>query len=679
MPSRPSPLMIACRQWVVAMGFALLGLVPSLSFAQSACTAMWAIALTGTAAPARLAYFNNSAGTAQKFTTLSFTLSGGTDANALAGDPANGILYYFNRNALTVQSANLNTQVTATIGTIAPAAPGGNANIIGAFIDAAGNLIYLSGGGTYYVAAVSKTGNTTNAVWRTVTYAIGGGSVVSSSGDLYIDQGGQVWLLSSTTPKAAYPLTLAVTAGTPNGTITSSTVGASVTFASTGAIAGGSVDPNTGLNYYGGSTNNQIAYRFNPATGNSETLVDASANTLYTITDMGNCPTAPANPTITKSFNPIYKSGGTNVTSTLTLTFGNTNTAPVWLMSNFTDSFPAGLVVSTIPTASTTCSTPGFTITAGANNIVWAAGGRIPAGGCTVTFRVSATASLTPYVNTIPAGSLTTTAGTNTVASQATLTVGTDFAAGKQVRAGTTDPLTNTATLGVSQTMQYVLTITNSATGGTGSATFTDTLPTLINPVLSISAVQVGGGSCSTATAVVGGRTRITGTLTNALAGSVCTVTVTARGSTTTGTFVNTVTIAALPGTGDPDSTDNSATATVTLTPIANVTISKTNGLGGTVNAGQTVVYTVTVANLGPSAATPSFLLDPGGVPGLSCTNVTCAATGTGAACPIAGSTTMAYLQGSAGSGLGIQLNTFASGHTLTFAVTCGVTATGLP
>lgn len=683
MPTRFSSLKTACRSWLLALGFALLALVPAVSFAQSACTAMWAIVLTGAAAPSRLAYFNNSAGTAQKFTTLTFTLAGGTNANALAGDPSNGILYYFDRAGLTVQSANLNTQVTATVGTIAPAAPnGGNVNIIGAFVDLAGNLIYLSGGGTYHVAAVSKTGNTTNAVWRTVTYAIGGAAVASASGDVYIDQGGQLWLLSSTTPKAAFPLTLAVTAGSPNGTVTTSTVGASVTFASTGAIAGGSVDPNTGLNYYGGNTNNQTAYRFNPATGNSEVLVDASAGTLYGITDMGNCPTAPAKPTISKSFNPAYKSGGIrNTTSTLTITFGNTNTAPIYLMQPFSDVFPTGMRVFNTVTFTSTCNTsvPSATITVGSTSMTWAAGGRIPAGGCSISFPVTATAALTPYVNTIPAGSLTTTAGTNTVATQATLTVGTDFAVAKQVRAGTTDPLTNTATLGISQTMQYVLTITNSASGGTGSATFTDTFPTLITPVLSITAIQLGGGSCTTATAVVGGRTRLTGTMGYAPAGATCTVTVTARGSTTTGTFVNTVTVAAVSSTVDIDATDNNATATVTLTPIANITISKTNGLGGTVTAGQTMVYTVTVANLGPSAAVPSYLLDPGGVPGLSCTNVTCAATGVGATCPGAGSTTMAYLQGNAGAGLGIQINTFSQNQTLTFAVTCGVTATGLP
>ncbi len=85
MPTRFYSLRTACRSWLLALGFALLALVPAVSFAQSACTAMWGIVTTGGAAPSRLGFFNNSAGTAAKFTTLSFTLAGGTNANALAG------------------------------------------------------------------------------------------------------------------------------------------------------------------------------------------------------------------------------------------------------------------------------------------------------------------------------------------------------------------------------------------------------------------------------------------------------------------------------------------------------------------------------------------------------------------------------------------------------------------
>ncbi len=687
MPTRFSLLMTACRSWLMALALLLTALVPSVSLAQSACTAMWAIVSAG--GVARLGYYNGSAGTAQKFTTLSFTIAGAAQANALAGDPNTGRLYHFDRTGLTVNAADLVTMTTSTVGTIAPASPDGNANILGAYIDANSNLIMLSasstGTATYHVATVSKAGNTTNAVWRTVTYAIGGGLPSSGgSGDIYLSQSGQAYLVTNTTPVAAYPLNITITPGLPNGTITASTVGASVTFATGPAtVQGGSVDPNTGINYFAGITANKIVYSFDPASANSEVLVDATAATVESVTDMGNCVIAPAKPTITKSFANTYKAGGTgNTTTTLTITIGNSNSVPIWLTSPLRDLFPSGMTVLNVTGVTNTCNTsvPSATVTVGSTSMTWAAGGRIQNGGCSISFPVTAPAAAAPYVNSIPVGDLITTAGANTVATQATLTVGTDFSMAKQVRSGTTNPLTNTTTVGVLQTMQYVLTISNSSVGGTGSVTFTDSLPARITPLLSINALHSGGGSCSvSSTGPTITPARIFGTVTDALAGSNCVVTVTARGSSTTATFPNTATLAVISTTADVLATNNSATATVTLTPIANVTISKTNGLAGTVVAGQTMVYTITIANLGPSAATPSFLLDPGGVPGLSCTNVTCAPTGTGATCPGAGSTTMAYLQGTAGNGLGIQVNTFSSAQTLTFAVTCGVTATGLP
>ncbi|MES2191887.1 MAG: hypothetical protein V4454_17330 [Pseudomonadota bacterium] len=674
--------MTRLRRWTFVLALIGASLLPSVAFSQSACTAMWGIVSAG--GVARLGYFNGSAGTAQKFTTLSFTIAGTNNANALAGDPSTGLLYHFDRSGLTLNSANLNTMTTSTVGTIAPASPDGNGNILGAYIDASSNLIMLSasaaGTATYHVATVSKAGNTTNAVWRTVTYAIGGGLPSSGgSGDIYLSQSGQAYLVTNTTPVAAYPLNITITPGSPNGTITASTVGASVTFATgPGTVQGGSVDPNTGINYFAGVTANKIVYSFNPAVANSEVLVDATAATVESITDMGNCVLPPAKPTITKSFANTYEAGGTgNTTTTLTITFGNSNTVPIWLMQPFSDVFPTGMKVFNTVTFTSTCNTsvPSATITVGSTSMTWAAGGRIQAGGCSISFPVTATAALTPYVNTVAAGSLTTTSGTNTLPAQATLTVGTDFTLTKQVGTGTSGQLGSSATLGTLQTLQYVITISNSTTGGTGSVTFSDTLPVQITPVLSITAGYAGtaGGSCSTASAVVTGRTVVTGTVTNAQAGSTCTVTITAKGSSTVATFLNTATLVPIATTVDVDPTDNSGTATVTLTA-ANITISKTNGLAGTVQAGQTVVYTVTISNLGPSVAVPSFLKDPS-VAGLSCTNaVACTAAGTGSSCPSAGSSTVAYL--TAG---GIQIDTFNAANTLTFAITCGVTATGLP
>ena len=672
-------------RYCLAAALVALCLLPSAAMAQSACTAMWAIVTTGGAAPSRLAYFNNSAGTAQKFTTLTFTLVG--NANALAGDPATGILYYFDRTGLTLESANLNTGVTATVGTIAPASPNGNAQILGAFIDASSNLIMMSSngpGGNYQVAAVSKVGPTTNAVWRTVTYAIGGGLPTSGgSGDLYLAQSGTVYLMTNTTPSAAYPLTLGITAGSPNGTITSSTVGPSVTFATGPAsIGGGSVDPNTGINYFGGVTGGQLLYSFNPAVQDSEVLADSSASTVYTITDMGNCVIAAAKPSVTKSFSPTY-AALTASTSTLTINIVNSNTVPIWLNSTFTDQLPTGMTVATTPAlnsgdcvASTTVTNV-ITATAGQTTMTFANGGRIPAGGCTISFSVTGAAQANGYTNTIAIGSLTTTSGNNTTTASATYKVGTDFSAGKTQGTSTTGPYTSsTLTVPGGTTMQYILTVTNSSSGGTGSATFTDTLPSLITPVLSITAAMVGGGAgtCVTATSVVGGSTQITGTMTNVIAGAVCSITVTTKVSAaqTVATVVtNTFTLAPLAGTSDTNPANNSATVTTSVGASANITISKTNGTT-TVLAGSTTAYTVTIANLGPASAQGSVFLDPIAT-GLGCTTVTFTSTPVGSVTVQPTPLTLSALQST-----GITFSpTFPALSTASFNITCGVTATG--
>ena len=668
----------------LAAALVALCLLPGAALAQSACTAMWAIVTTGGAAPTRLAYFNNSAGTTQKFTTLSFTLAGGTNANALAGDPATGILYYYDRMGLTVNSANLNTGITATVGTITPASPNGNANIIGAYIDASSNLIMMSTsgpGGNYQVAAISKAGNTTNAVWRTVTYTVGGGLPASGgSGDLYLAQSGQAYLITNTTPGAIYPLSLTITPGAPNGTITASTVGASTTFATSPAlIAGVSLDPNTGINYFGGATSAQIAHSFNPAVANSEVLVDSSAGTVYTISDMGNCVLPPARPTVSKSFSPTY-AALTASSTTLVINFGNSNTVPIWLNRTFTDQLPAGLTVAATPAlnsgacAASPTVTNVITATAGQTTLTFANGGRIPAGGCTISFSVTGAAQANGYTNTIAIGSLTTTSGSNTVAATATYKVGTDFITAKTEGTGTTGPYTaGPLTVPGGTTMQYILTVTNSSSGGTGSATFTDTLPTLITPVLTITAGLVGGGAgtCVVATSTVAGATRITGTLTNVIAGAVCSITVTTKVSAALAvatTTTNTFTLAPLASTSDTNPANNTASVLTTVGPSANITIGKTNGTT-TVASGSTTSYTLTIANLGPADASGSIVKDPA-VAGLNCTTVTCTSTAPNM-CPA--SPTISALQGA-----GLQISpTFAASTTASFVVTCGVTATG--
>ncbi len=126
------------------------------------------------------------------------------------------------------------------------------------------------------------------------------------------------------------------------------------------------------------------------------------------------------------------------------------------------------------------------------------------------------------------------------------------------------------------------------------------------------------------------------------------------------------------------------ATRTVVYTPPANadssclftntrtaaLTITKTNSMNS-VTTGSTFSYSITLGNDGPSDADGSILRDPA-VTGLSCTSVSCTGASGSASCPAGGSVTVAALQGT-----GIALPTFPSASSISFSVTCGVTATG--
>ena len=107
--------------------------------------------------------------------------------------------------------------------------------------------------------------------------------------------------------------------------------------------------------------------------------------------------------------------------------------------------------------------------------------------------------------------------------------------------------------------------------------------------------------------------------------------------------------------------------------PIATSLAITKNNSTTTLVAGSTTTYNVVISNNGPGPADQAVLRDPFAA-GLACTAVNCASTFGGASCPPGGSTTIAQLQSSAG----IPIPVFPANSSLTFAVTCGVTATGL-
>ncbi len=108
-----------------------------------------------------------------------------------------------------------------------------------------------------------------------------------------------------------------------------------------------------------------------------------------------------------------------------------------------------------------------------------------------------------------------------------------------------------------------------------------------------------------------------------------------------------------------------------------NLQITKTDGVG-TVTAGGTTSYTVTIANVGSFPAASTTFTDPVAA-GLSCTAVTCSVpAGSTAVCPAPANTTIALMQG---AGIVIPNLPTSTGsppnNRLFFTVNCNVTASG--
>ncbi len=129
----------------------------------------------------------------------------------------------------------------------------------------------------------------------------------------------------------------------------------------------------------------------------------------------------PAAPSLIKVFGP--SAVVIDTPSTLTITLVNTNANAATLTAPLTDTFPAGLVVAATPNAATTCSAGSVTAVAGSGSVALSTGAQIPAAGnCTVTVDVSAATPGT-YSNTIAAGALQTSEGSNASPASAQLAV----------------------------------------------------------------------------------------------------------------------------------------------------------------------------------------------------------------------------------------------------------------
>ncbi len=366
-----------------------------------------------------------------------------------------------------------------------------------------------------------------------------------------------------------------------------------------------------------------------------------------------------ANPSVSKAFVPSsIVPGGF---SQLVLTFTNPRSTTATFTAAFTDAYPTGTFNLGAFASGTDSNSCGGGVTAANNgtNLVMDTTNRIPPfSSCIVVKEVdlnSPTATGT-FVNTIPAGSLTTTLGPNTSAVTATLTVitQTDLSVTKVVSAANIFPGT---------TLTYTVTVTNLGPAIAFNALLTDVLQgvNLISPV----------------TATFSGTGTLVGVITTSTFGLTATMNLPLNG---TGVFVfrgvptsangfvtNTASVQAGATATDSNLANNIASVNTRVSPSVNLSVSKNNGVPS-VPAGGTTVYTVTFVNGGPSDASGSLVRDFPSSALINCSVLSCNGLG-GAIC---GTPTFTALNTS-----GYSLPSFPANSTITLRLQCSVNSLG--
>jgi uncharacterized repeat protein (TIGR01451 family) len=175
----------------------------------------------------------------------------------------------------------------------------------------------------------------------------------------------------------------------------------------------------------------------------------------------------------------------------------------------------------------------------------------------------------------------------------------------------------------------YTIKASNAGPSDEPNATVADTFPATVTST-SWTCVGAGGGTCPAS-----GTGNISTTVNLPSGGSVTYTAIATIGSSATGTLSNTATVAVGSG-SDPVPGNDAATDTDTLSPSADLSITKTDGVTSATPGGA-VTYTITASNAGPSDAADATVVDtfPAAVTSTSWTCVgagggTCPASGTG-------------------------------------------------
>ena len=291
---------------------------------------------------------------------------------------------------------------------------------------------------------------------------------------------------------------------------------------------------------------------------------------------------------VNKAFSPSNVNFGMD--STLTITLLNSDPTASVNVTTLTDNLPAGLSIDGSVTPATTCA--GGTVTTTSSSVTLT-GGVIPAapdafnpGTCTITVSVFG-AAVQNYTDTIPAGALQTSAGTNGTPASATLQVTNPGNIGVAVTVAPTQvPETASPVFTVTLTNPNSLPLTNVTIPGTLTS------PSGGATLHIVGVVSSGGGSASFGASMFS----VTGATFPANGSCTLQVTVSVNGQFSNNVRTQQLAIAAEGITSAQGVTNNAGgSAIVTYYPIT-PTMTKSFAPNPT-TAGSTVVLTITATN----------------------------------------------------------------------------------
>ena len=281
---------------------------------------------------------------------------------------------------------------------------------------------------------------------------------------------------------------------------------------------------------------------------------------------------------------------GTNTTYTITVT------------NNGPSTVTGATVRDVLPAGTTFVSAPGGTYDVGTNTVTFTTGTLAPGGTTNFQLTLAIDPGLTtPLVNTAtvapPAGVTDPVTGNNSSTDTDALTLQADLSITKTDGKSSAVPGTNTT---------YTITVTNNGPSTVTGAVVSDPLPAGTTFVLATNGATYDAGSntVSFTTGTLAPGAFVSFDLTLAIS------------PTATGSVSNTATVSPPSGVTDPTGGNNSATDTDTLTPQADLSITKSDFVTRNVPKtnevpGTNVTYLITVTNNGPSTVTGATVSDP--------------------------------------------------------------------